>query len=227
LTNHGSIKTAGNFIMAGIMFRKQVTHGVQISTLERELVCGITKETLPCLRIEIRKLIRSNSGKPIIEDHMERGSDGTRVRIQDKRDRTGMLGGQAHVNRTAGTRAPAWKLLTIRQGLVKNIDRTTPHMEIMELALFPPCLCEQVDWCHTSINAWNMIIQEDRLGNRHRPQGSVRQFGPMNRRMKQHRARNVHDRLNCAFCHSIVMMGANPCISDDLGKLAKHVREPS
>jgi hypothetical protein len=42
-------------------------------------------------------------------------------------------------------RTPAWKLLTIRQSLVKNIDRTTPHMEVMELALFPPCLREQVD----------------------------------------------------------------------------------
>jgi hypothetical protein len=102
LTNHGSIKMADTFIMAGVTFGKQVTHGIQISTLERELVCGITKETLPYFRIEIRELIRMIglllSSKPIIKDHMERGSDSTRVSVQDKRDHAGMLGRQAHVN---------------------------------------------------------------------------------------------------------------------------------
>ena len=75
--------------------------------IKRVLVSRIAKEMRPFSRVNARRLVHGDSCKPIIKHDMKGGSDGTRVRVQNKRDGTGMVGRQSHVDGALRTGFPA------------------------------------------------------------------------------------------------------------------------
>ena len=111
---------------------------------EDELEGTFTKELGPQVGVEVGQgvFIGTDGGEFVVKHHMVLGCDGTCSQVEHQVDGAGMLGAEAHEDFTVGPGHPAGKLLAIREGLVQHIDRTTPHMEVMELGLRPSSLEE-------------------------------------------------------------------------------------
>jgi hypothetical protein len=94
------------------------------------LIGRFAEEGVPVGAVEVGELgwIRNNGSKPIIERHMELRSDGASLEIQDKGDRTGVPIAHPHVHVAFRARLPSRDLLASRDSVIKNVDRTTPHV---------------------------------------------------------------------------------------------------
>ena len=126
----------------------------------------------------------------------------------------------SHVNCMFGQGFPARQLFAISNVFVQNIDRTTPHMEIMEFALFPLSASEEIGRANASFGAWHVIEEIHSMLHSHQPKGRIRHIRPMNGSMQHHCSGHGHDGLNGVFCSAIVM-GTGSHEVNDLGKVSE------
>ena len=112
--------------------------------IEDELKRAVTKELGPQVGIEVGHgvFVDTNGGIFVVEHHMVLRCDGTCSRVEHQRDGAGMIRAKTHEDFTVGPGHPAGKLLAIREGLVKHVNWTPPHMEVMKLGLRPSSLEE-------------------------------------------------------------------------------------
>ena len=111
----------------------------------REVLVGtFAEEVLPLRGAEVGQgcWVRGDCCEPVIEDDMKLGSDGSSVKAQNEGDSGGML--RAHANENLSLRAglPAWQLLAICDLLVEDVNRTPPHVKVLELRVGPASLGE-------------------------------------------------------------------------------------
>ena len=82
-------------------------------------------------------------------------------------------------------------------------------MKIVELALLPSCLCEDVGRAKSSSWIRNMVNEKDGMVDGERPKCSISNGWPVNGSMKHHCASDRHDGANVPFGYAIVVMGAD------------------
>jgi hypothetical protein len=90
--------------------RDVIFDGIRRSLLiEDILVRRVSKELVPLGRGKIGKSLRCGTDgcKPIIENDMELGSDGSGIEVQDERDRRGMTGTETNVHVAGGSGLPS------------------------------------------------------------------------------------------------------------------------
>jgi hypothetical protein len=111
------------------------------------LIRRFTEEGVPIGAVEIGELgrIGHNRCEPIIERHMELGSDGSCLEVQHQGDRTRVPITHPHVHVALRPWLPSRDFLASRDSVSENVNRTTPHMEIPEFGLRPPSSGEDVD----------------------------------------------------------------------------------
>jgi hypothetical protein len=136
------------------------------------LIRGFAEEGVPVRTVEVWKLgwISHNSGKPIIERHMELGSDGAGLETQDKGDRARVPITHPHIHVAFRARLPSRDLLASRDSVIENVNRTAPHMEISELRLRPAGPCEDVNRGETILLGGHTVPDVDSVSNSHRPE---------------------------------------------------------
>ena len=150
---------------------------------------------------------------------MDKWSDGASGRVEDQWDRTGMHRRRAHVDSVLRARLPAGKFLAIRNSLVQSIDMASPNMEVMEMAIFPTSLCENISPRETSGRIGDMIVKETGILDSNGPERGISHVRPMNGGMEHHGIGNFHNCANAALCYTIVVVSTNPSKADDLLKV--------
>jgi hypothetical protein len=136
------------------------------------LIGGFTEQGVPIGAVEVGELgrIGHNSGKPIIERHMELGSDRSCFEIQDKRDGTRVSITHPHVHVALRARLPSRDLLASRDSVIENVNRTTPHMEIAKLCLGPAGPGEDVNRGETVLLRGHTVPDVDSMADGHWPE---------------------------------------------------------
>jgi hypothetical protein len=135
------------------------------------LIRRFTEEGVPIGAVEVGELgrIGHNSGKPIIERHMELRGDGAGLEIEDKGHCTRVPIAHPHVHVALRARLPSWNLLASRDSVIENVNRTAPHMEISKLRLRPAGPGEDVNRRETVLLGGHTIPNIDSVSNSHRP----------------------------------------------------------
>jgi hypothetical protein len=136
------------------------------------LIGGFAEEGVPVGAVEVGELggISHDGGKPIIERHMELRSDGSRLEIQDKRDRARVPITHSHVHVALRARLPSRDLLASRDSVIENVDRTAPHMEIPEFGLWPARPRKDVDGGEAILFGGHTVPDVDGVSYSHRPE---------------------------------------------------------
>lgn len=189
----------------------------------------VTKEVGPLRGLERRQITcgGGDSGKPIIKDNVELGSDSSSVGVEKQRNSGSKLGGKTKVDMSGGTRLPTWNLLPIGNPLVKNKDGTTPNMEIVKLGVGPALFCEDVSWRETIVGAGHVVVDEDGMIHSHGPQLGISNFRPMNCSVKEHGAGTGHDVLDSFLSQGIGVMTTSSSKPNRLFKLREVIAEGS
>ena len=65
---------------------------------------------------------------------------------------------EAKIDKTLRSGFPASNGFSIREALLKNIDRGTKDMEIMKFAQGKSSLAPQIQWGESSGDVWKMVI---------------------------------------------------------------------
>ena len=63
-----------------------------------------------------------------------------------------------NINATVTSRFPARQLVSVRDFLVEDVDRTTPNVNIVETTLWPTRASEKVVWGQSTLEVWNMVV---------------------------------------------------------------------
>jgi hypothetical protein len=155
-----------------------------------------TKECAPGGRGEVRDVGfgGTNSGKPVVKDHVVGGGDVTGAWVEHHGNRAEMLVGDADKLDAFTARLPLGELLAIGNGFIQQVDRTTPDMEIMQAALRKPSAGEEVKrgkssgWVGDAIEHISCILVGEG------PKGGIGHIRPVGSGVEQQCSRNGHER---------------------------------
>jgi hypothetical protein len=136
------------------------------------LIGRFAEEGVPVGTVEVGELgrIGHNGCKPIIERHMELRSDGSGLEVEDQQDRTGVPITHSHVHVALRSRLPSRDLLSSRDSVIEDVDRTAPHVQISKLCLRPAGPCEDVDGRETVLLGGHTVPDVDSMSHSHRPE---------------------------------------------------------
>ena len=92
----------------------------------------VFEHSLPRIIIEVRKVIgRSGNGsEPIIEDDVKLRSDIAGLRVENKRDRAGVVVGESETDGASRSRSPVQQFLSVRDHFVKDVDWISPNVVV-------------------------------------------------------------------------------------------------
>jgi hypothetical protein len=146
---------------------------------------GVPKQSAPLGRIEIWEHFKvgRHSGKPIVKHDVPLWRNGTGSGVQDKSNAGGVLQGDANIHCALASWLPAWDLLAVRDGFIKDVHGAAPNMEFEEAAKVPASLGEEVLRRETGFCVWRMVVQEHSLLYSHRPQTRIGHVWPVDCRV--------------------------------------------
>jgi hypothetical protein len=112
------------------------------------LIRAVPEQFVPLRGAEVWQLIgcSGNSSKPVIEDHVKLGSNGTGTQVEYQRNCRCMFLTHAHIYLAIRARCPARYLLAVSDSFVKDIDGASPHVMIGEFGVGPACASEKIVW---------------------------------------------------------------------------------
>ena len=122
-----------------------------------------------------------------------------------------MLSACANKDLSLGAGVPTWQLLSIRDGLVKDVNWTAPDMEVLKLGVGPACLREEVMGTQSGRFVGHLIVKEGSMLDSEGPEASVGNFRPVDCGMQHHRSCNRHHGLDALFGNTVVMVCSNTC----------------
>jgi hypothetical protein len=186
-------------------------------------MCAVAKQLIPFGSVDDGETVEigRDGREPVVEDDMVLRCDGSGVEVENQWNGGGMILAQAHVGVARGARFPARELLAILHGLIKDIDRTSPNMAILEFGMRPAALREEIMRWETGGWIRHVIVEEHCVFDGERPEFGISNVGPVDGCMKEHGSCNGHHGLDRAFCNAVMMMSTNTGEAWDLSELSK------
>jgi hypothetical protein len=113
---------------------------------------------------------------------------------------------------------PAWNLLAICDGFIKDVDGASKNMHVVERIDGVSEPTEDVRRREAGVGIRNMVVQKDGMLHSHRPKLRISHIGPVNGSVQHHGPGNGHNSLDRALSVSILVMGTDAGKSHDLAE---------